>query len=83
MINLLLILAITFVGFVDAQEIKEPYMIERLEIKPIIYRVVCIQDYVFIETFDGGLTQMMREGDEGARLVPMQPMKCEDYKKTS
>jgi hypothetical protein len=76
--KLLLILAITFVGLVDAQEIKNPYIIEKLWLGDII----CIHNYVFIRATGGSITQLMREGMKEASMVPMQPMKCSEYKKT-
>lgn len=76
--KILLILAITFVGLVDAQEIKNPYIIEKLWLGDII----CIHNYVFIRATGGSITQLMRDGAKGKSLVPMQPMRCEDYKKT-
>ena len=80
--KLLLILAITFVGLVDAQEIKKPYVIEIINVFGE-WRVICVQDYVFIAPVGKSLTQLMRDGSKGKTLVPMQPMRCEDYKKTS
>ena len=80
--KILLILAITVVGLVDAQEIKEPYVIEIINVFGE-WRVICVQDYVFIAPVGKSLTQLMRDGSKGKTLVPMQPMRCEDYKKTS
>ena len=80
--KILLILAITVVGLVDAQEIKEPYVIEKINVFGE-WRVICVQDYVFIQPVGKSATQLMRDGSKGKTLVPMQPMRCEDYKKTS
>ena len=80
--KLLLILAITFVGLVDAQEIKKPYVIEIINVFGE-WRVICVQDYVFIQPVGKSATQLMRDVSKGKTLVPMQPMRCEDYKKTS
>jgi hypothetical protein len=81
--KILLILTITFVSLVDAQEIKKPYVIERIKVEGTYMWVICVQNYVFITNLNESLTQLMRDGSKGKTLVPMQPMRCEDYKKTS
>ena len=89
--KILLILAITFVGLVDAQEIKKPYVIEAIQVEGTYMWVICVQNYVFITYLNESLTQLMRDGSvpeevrasKGKTLVPMQPMRCQDYKKTS
>ena len=81
--KILLILAITFVGLVDAQEIKKPYVIEAIQVEGTYMWVICVQNYVFITYLNKSLTQLMRDGSKGQMLVPMQPMRCRDYEKTS
>jgi hypothetical protein len=83
--NLLLILAFAFVGFVDAQE--KDYIIEKIEVRNpnmdniVTYRVLCIQNYVFLQDF-GGTTQLMRKAtDDVMKYSFPTPMKCNEYKK--
>mgnify|MGYP003682673613 FL=1 len=82
--KLLLILAITFVSLVDAQELKKAYVLEVMD-TPMKYSTntaLFIQVYGFIQTNECNIFQVMREGHDDQKLIPMQPMRCEDYKKT-
>jgi len=77
--NLLLILAITFVGSVDADAPKKTYVLEVLEtpIKFVTNTVICIQDTVFIQTNTGNIVQLYKR--VGTLAVPMW---CREYVKT-
>ena len=89
--NLLLVLAIAFVGFVDAQSDDFPSLAEEKLLKPIIVDYVktpkgtatlmCIIGYVFLQDEEGNLTQLMREGDGVVAYRFMQPMSCSAYLK--
>tara|TARA_B100000767_G_C19297854_1_gene342278 strand:- start:62 stop:307 length:246 start_codon:yes stop_codon:yes gene_type:complete len=73
--NLLLIIAITFVSLVDAEE---NYTIEMVNVGISSFVVFCIQKYVFIQGRDGSLVQVMRAPDFGIS-EPTQPMRCNEY----
>lgn len=83
--KILLILAITFVGLVDAQEIKKPYFIEQFKVQGTYMWVICVQNYVFIKPVGNSLTQFMHDKVINTMTgeLKTEPMRCEDYKKTS
>ena len=44
-------------------------------------KILCINDYVFVTTKDGGVVQMMTGRDRGKGGVGLLPVSCEGYKK--
>ena len=82
--NILLIITITFGSLADAQvgefESADNYLIERVYMsKNNWFNVYCFQSYVFMQTRDGSLVQVMMYPAPRAR--GNFPMKCREWKK--
>ena len=81
--NLFLIIAITFVGLANAQDVK---VIENLkneenqELQDL--RVLCVKGYVFIEQSNGNLVQFLKWSRDAYNTRALaSPLLCGDYKK--
>ena len=86
--NLLLILAITFVGFTNAQS-DDLVSADAKEMKPLIVdyvdapngkaAVMCIIGYVFFQDKEGNLIEIMKTAEGPVAYQFMQPVRCSDY----